>query len=62
MTIVELRRAKGVTQATLAREVGVSVGTVHRWESGAQAPSWRVLRRVAEFFGVRMNEIEIEVR
>ena len=47
--IVTLREAAGLTQAELARRVGVNKLTVSRWERGAMRPSAdsaRALRRV----------------
>ncbi len=39
MNIKELRTKLNWSQERLARELGVSVGTVHRWESGKVQPS-----------------------
>ena len=43
--IATRRKALGLSQEALARRFGVSVMTVHRWESGENAPS-PVLRDV----------------
>lgn len=51
----QARRAladKGWTQRRLARELGVSRGTVSRWLSGARTPSLRMAVRVHELLGV----------
>lgn len=37
--IAELRRRLNMTQEQFAREVGVTVGTVNRWENGHFNPS-----------------------
>ena len=37
--IMVLREADGLTQAQLARRVGVSQATVSQWESGMRAPT-----------------------
>ena len=35
----EIRRKKGWSQERLARELGVSFQTIHRWETGKFEPS-----------------------
>ncbi len=45
--VKELRRKKGWSQEDLAREVGVSLSTVQRWESKAVNPT-RLARRELE--------------
>jgi transcriptional regulator with XRE-family HTH domain len=45
------RRAKGWTQADLARQMGVSTNTIQAWEKGAN-PRPRQLPKLAEAFGV----------
>lgn len=37
--IAELRRKLNMTQEQFARELGVTVGTVNRWENGRFRPS-----------------------
>jgi len=49
--VLELRKRLGMTQEQLARELGVTVGTVNRWENGRFRPSplaLRGLERLAE--------------
>lgn len=47
MTVGELRRRLNLTQEAFAHLVGVTVGTVNRWERGVVNPS-RLARRVLE--------------
>ena len=50
-SVLELRKRLGMTQEQLARELGVTVGTVNRWENGRFRPSplaLRGLERLAE--------------
>ena len=46
-----VRRMEGMTQAGLARLVGVSVDTVRRWEAGSREPRATELQALAEVFG-----------
>lgn len=48
----ELREKKGVTQAVLAKVLGVSKSTVGLWETGDTLPDAKSLRDLAEYFGV----------
>ena len=42
-TIKELREAKNLTQAELARRIGVSSKTVSKWETGKGLPDISLL-------------------
>ena len=56
-SVLELRKRLGMTQEQLARELGVTVGTVNRWENGRFRPSplaLRGLERLAE----RASQVE----
>lgn len=46
-TIRQRRLAAGLTQAELARRVGVQTSQVSRWERGVAEPSARHARRLA---------------
>jgi transcriptional regulator with XRE-family HTH domain len=59
-TIKELRVQHGLTQFELAVKVGVTPSTVYTWEKRRRKPNVDHLRRLAEFFGVAMEEIEFE--
>lgn len=45
-----LRRKKGLSQEDLAREIGVSLSTVHRWERQDCKPSRLARRELARLF------------
>lgn len=42
------RERKGLTQEAFARNIGVSLNTVQRWESDRTTPSPLALRRIQE--------------
>jgi DNA-binding transcriptional regulator YiaG len=46
--IKELRQAMGVTQAALAKQVGVTVITMNRWEKGKLRPTRQHRDRIYE--------------
>ncbi len=46
----ELRRKKGWAQEDLAREIGVSLSTVQRWETKGGNPTRLARRELKRFF------------
>ena len=48
---------KGISKAHLARQVGVSRSYITKIEHGKQHPSARVMFRIADYFGCRVDEI-----
>jgi transcriptional regulator with XRE-family HTH domain len=50
-TQIEARRDRaGLTQAALAKLVGITQGTVAKYEDGSRMPSWPVLRKLGTVF------------
>lgn len=49
---VELREEKGLTQAKLAEELGMSVRAIAFWESGERKPPIDKLEWLADFYDV----------
>lgn len=45
--IKEVRESKGITQAQLARALGVTQGAIQFWENGKREPSIKTLKDVA---------------
>lgn len=54
--IKQLRSERGVTQAELARAVGVSVQAVSKWECGG-TPDVELLPAIADYFAVTTDEL-----
>jgi len=48
----ELRIEKGLTQASLAKQIGLSQTGIARWENGDRTPNIYCLVTLAKFFGV----------
>ena len=60
-TQIEARRERaGLTQDQLARLVGVTQGTVAKYEAGKRMPSWPVLRKLAEH--LKCDPIDLQTR
>lgn len=58
-TIRELRLAAFMTQADLAKKLGVRAETVSTWERGVVEPRLSHIRAMAEVFGVDPGEIDL---
>ena len=55
LRIKELREERRLTQAALAREIGVSTGSVGMWESTGEIPPVKKLCILADYFGVSLD-------
>ena len=51
------RRQKGLTQAALAEKLNYSDKSVSKWERGDGLPDVMVLYRLAEYYGVTLNDL-----
>lgn len=51
----ELRKQKGLSQATLAKEIGAAQVSVSDWEKGRFEPSLEMLSKLADYFDVSIN-------
>lgn len=55
--IQQLRKEQGISQETLAEQVGVSRQAVGKWEQGLSLPSTENLLALAQIFGVSADEL-----
>ena len=60
-TIRELREAREWSQAELAHRVGTAPSTIYKWESGKVVPHVLQLRKLADVFGVLMDDISLHI-
>lgn len=51
----ELRKAKGLTQTDLAKELGMSKGCYNRYETGSRQPSIEALQQLAQYHGISID-------
>lgn len=61
LKIKELRESRKLSQAALARQLGISQSTVAMWENGENKPKHDKLMKLCEFFGVSASELLGEV-
>ena len=65
LNITELRKKNGMTQSELAEFLNYSDKSVSKWERGDGIPDVVVLQKIAELFGVTLNDLlkgEISVK
>jgi transcriptional regulator with XRE-family HTH domain len=55
--LARLRKAAGVSQATLAEAVGVSEGTVSKWERDEMTPRFDKIAAAARKIGVSVDQL-----
>ena len=55
--LLRIRKSKGMTQAQLARALGVSRATVCKWETCDHDPGIKGLARIANALGVRVSDL-----
>ena len=48
----DLRKEKTLSQADLAKELGVSQRSISSWETGFRQPDFETLEILAKYFGV----------
>jgi transcriptional regulator with XRE-family HTH domain len=59
--IVDYRKAKGLTQADLARALGVNVNSVQGWERGSE-PRPKLVPKLAEALGMDARQLLVDLR
>lgn len=55
--IMDLRAQRGMSRATLAREIGVSEAAVQYYETGQRGPRDDIKVKIANLFGVSVMDI-----
>ncbi len=55
--ITELRKEKGMTQAQLAEQMGVTDKAVSKWERDLSCPDINSVPKLAEIFGVTVDQL-----
>lgn len=58
--IVKARRSLGLSQKGLADVLGVSQGSVSKWEAGKESPRAETVERIRELSGIKVQEPEAQ--
>ena len=51
------REERGLTPYELAKAIGVNHQNIYRWESGKAKPSLEMCIKLADYFGVSLDEL-----
>lgn len=55
--LVSLRKEKGLTQAELAKQLGLSASAIGNYEQGTRTPDYETLELIADYFNVSINSL-----
>lgn len=50
-----LRKDNGITQAQLAKEIGVSKSSINMYERGEREPSYKTLEKISQYFNISID-------
>ena len=56
--ITHFRKQRGITQKELAKEVGITASTMTDYMKLRNAPSFGVIQKLADYFGVKKSDID----
>lgn len=59
--IRKFRQERGVTQAELAKNIGVSRSTIAKYENGERNPSLLTLQKIADFLKIPISEFGVNL-
>ena len=54
--LAALRKAQGLTQLQLAEQLHYSDKAVSKWERGESMPDLAVMKQLADFYGIRIDD------
>lgn len=55
--LTSLRKEKGLTQAELAKQLGLSASAIGNYEQGTRTPDYETLELIADYFNVPINSL-----
>lgn len=55
--LVDLRKDKGLTQQEFAEAIGFSDKSISKWERGYAIPTVDILIKIADFYGITVNDL-----
>lgn len=58
--LIQLRKSRGVTQYEVAKTLGISRSFYGHIEKGLRNPTYGLAKRIAEIFGVKIEDIFLD--
>ena len=55
--ISSCRKEKGLTQAKLAEQIGISDRAVSKWENGKSLPDASIMMELCDILGITVNDL-----
>ncbi len=62
VSLLDARKNAGIKQKFVAESLGVTPGTVCRWEKGQAIPKYGFIRLMAQMYGIEPGEIFLPKR
>lgn len=59
--LINLRKAKGLSQEELGQQIGVSRQTISKWELAQSYPDFQRLVLLSDYFGLTLDELVKDV-
>lgn len=57
MNLRDIRLQKGITRVALAKEVGVSIRTIDRWEKDMMMMTMKYAVKIADLFDLSLDDL-----
>ncbi len=54
---LNLCQDRGISSYKALKEMGVGISTATRWKQGTAQPSYKTLQKIADYFGVSVDEL-----
>lgn len=57
LRLKDIRKSKNISQVEMAKAINVTQGTIANWETGKRTPDLEMLKRIANYFNVSLDEL-----
>lgn len=57
LQLKDIRKSKNISQVEMAKAINVTQGTIANWETGKRTPDLEMLKRIANYFDISLDEL-----